>query len=130
MSNVIDINKLLEGVKDLPRALKILKSLPKEDANEIISFITSVIVAETRYWLGLHDEGPEEPIFYQHIHAAYQESYKNCCFCDPDLSVGKDSEICIVCHKKIIDLMELRSKEWTPKKIRLEKGGDITDDQI
>jgi len=102
--NVIDLEKILKE-KQLPRPLKLLKEMDPADANEIVGFILGVIVAETRFWLGLEDGDLEEPVFYDKIEAVYKEYWGKCYFCNPHAELDDDSELCIVCHKKLIDFM-------------------------
>lgn len=109
MTNIINLEDIFKE-KKLPKGLKLLKELPDEDSKAIIESIMEVIVMELHYWLGMADGDLEDPIFFNTINDVYKKFWGGCCFCDPDIEVERDSEICISCHRKIIKYLEIRER--------------------
>jgi len=112
-TKLIDINRVL-AERHMPEALKALNDMDKDLSENIINFIIGMIVSETRIALGLEeaslflDDDWETP-FYDVIKTVYKEYYNNCFFCDPEVEFsGKETEICIICHKKLVEYLEYK----------------------
>ncbi len=109
---IIDIKEKLVK-RNLPRPLQVLSNMPSEDADDIIQFILNVIVGKVRIGLGLIDTSEDYPLkFFDEIHKVYKEYYGGCYFCDNEIDeIDENSEICIICHRKLVNLLEFRSQQ-------------------
>jgi hypothetical protein len=109
---IIDIKEEL-AKRNMPRPLKVLNDLPSEDADNIVRFILEMVIADVRCGLGLMYCDEDHPLhFFNEIHQVYKEYYGGCFFCDSEIhELDEKSEICIICHKKLVDFLELRSQQ-------------------
>jgi hypothetical protein len=110
-TKLIRISEFL-AERDKPEALKVLNEMDKDMADQIINFILGMIIIETRIMLGLEDveiDDDFEAPLYTEIQKVYKEYYNNCFFCEPHAEFkGGETEICILCHKKIVEYIEFK----------------------
>lgn len=111
-NKIIDLADLLSKRQQPPAGVKALRSIDEETANEIISFILNMTLAEVRIGLGLEDidENVDLKIF-EKIDDLYNEAASDCYFCskeiDPnEIQFSLETGLCMTCRFKLANFVQ------------------------
>ena len=117
---VIDFTQVLKE-KNLHRGITLLNEMSKEDANDIINLIMSVVKTDIAIGLGLEDQKDDRKlVFFEEINEIYKKFYGGCFFCD--LEEEDPDHICIIHHKKLVEFLTKREEQYAIR--RQERGDD------